>query len=126
MNTAKPWKTICLTIVLALVLNPGVCWSQPPEAKKDVPVEKRDTAPEEPEENDAPIKPGPNPMNVATDILLLRPVGLVMIPVTAIIYVIGYPFAAASGTEEETYQSLVGDTIDYTFERPLGEGAPFD
>ena len=126
MKTAMPWKMICLTIVLALVLNPGVCWSQPPAAKQDVPVEKDEATPEEPEENEASIKPGPNPMNVATDILILRPVGLVMIPVTAIIYVIGYPFAAASGTQEETYQSLVGNTIEYTFERPLGEGAPFE
>ncbi len=108
MNTPTPWKTLCLIIVLALVLAPAP-WTQAAD-----------------DEGDKPIKPGPNPMNVATDILILRPVGLIMIPVTAIVYVIGYPFAKASGTEEETYQSLVGDTIDYTFERPLGEGAPFE
>jgi hypothetical protein len=65
-------------------------------------------------------------MNVATDVLILRPVGLVMIPVTAIIYVIGYPFAKTSGSEAEAYQSLLGNTIDYTFKRPLGGGAPFE
>lgn len=106
--TAKSWKTTLLVIVLMLVLCPGA-WPQVME-----------------EARDEPIRPSPNPMNVTTDALLLRPIGLVMIPVTAIIYVISYPFAKASGSEEETYQSLVGDTIEYTFKRPLGEGAPFE
>ncbi len=103
------WKPICLALILALALCPGA-WGESPSEAID----------------DDPIKQDPNPMNVATDILLLRPVGLVMIPVTAIVYVIGYPFAKASGTEDEAYQSLVGNTIEYTFERPLGEGAPFE
>ncbi len=129
MNNTKSCKTVCLVIIMVLTLCPGG-WAQAPDEKRDAPqaegeepIEKND-APEE--AYDRPIKPGPNPMNVATDILILRPVGLVMIPVTAIIYVIGYPFAKASGAEKEAYQSLVGDTIDYTFERPLGEGAPFE
>ena len=108
MNSTKAWKTVCLVVVLTLVLGQGV-WAQAPE-----------------EDIKGPFKAGPNPMNVATDILILRPVGLVMIPVTAIVYVIGYPFAKASGSEEEAYQSLVGNTIEYTFERPLGGGAPFE
>ena len=103
------WKSICLALVLALTLYP-CAWGETPSEEID----------------DGPIKQDPNPMNVATDILLLRPLGLVMIPVTAIVYVIGYPFAKASGTEDEAYQGLVGNTIEYTFERPLGEGAPFE
>lgn len=108
MIRVKAWKTACLVIVLALALGPGA-GAQVLDA-----------------EDDEPIRQNPNPMNVTTDLLLLRPIGLVMIPVTAILYVISYPFAKASGSEEETYQSLVGDTIKYTFERPLGEGAPFE
>jgi hypothetical protein len=108
MFSAKSWKATLLVIFLVLVLCPGV-WSQVLE-----------------DERDGPVRQSPNPMNVTTDVLLLRPVGLVMIPVTAIIYVISYPFAKASGSQEETYQSLVGDTIAYTFKRPLGEGAPFE
>ena len=122
MNTAKSWITVFLLIVLCLVNCPGT-WAQAPDTKKDAPTAQGETLEEEREQ---PIKPGPNPMNVTTDALILRPVGLVMIPVTAIIYVISYPFAKASGTEKETYQALVGDTIDYTFKRPLGEGAPFE
>lgn len=122
MNTPKSWKTVCLVIVLALALGP-VAWAQTPDEKTGAPAEKREAPVEE---DDAPIEQGPNPMNVATDALILRPVGLIMIPVTAIIYVISYPFSKASGNEEEAYQALVGNTIDYTFDRPLGGGAPFD
>ena len=108
MFTAKSWKTTLLVTILVLVLSAGA-WSQELE-----------------EERERPVRPSPNPMNVTTDVLLLRPIGLVMIPVTAIIYVLSYPFAKASESEEQTYQSLVGDTIEYTFKRPLGEGAPFE
>jgi hypothetical protein len=68
----------------------------------------------------------PNPMNVTTDILVLRPVGLVMIPVLGLVYLIGWPFAAASDCVADTRQALIGDTIDFTFKRPLGRGAPFE
>ena len=129
MNTTKSFKMICLIIILVFALAPGG-WTQTSEKTAEAPGTKGGGPTEEgeasEEADDRPIKPGPNPMNVATDILILRPVGLIMIPVTAIIYAIGYPFAAASGTQEETYQSLVGNTIEYTFERPLGEGAPFE
>jgi hypothetical protein len=108
MKVFNPWKSTALALVLVLALSPGT-WAQ---AAGD--------------EVEGPFKAAPNPMNVATDILILRPVGLVMIPVTALIYVIGYPFAKASGSERQAYESLVGSTIDYTFERPLGEGAPFE
>lgn len=73
-----------------------------------------------------PHMPPPNPMNVAADVLILRPVGLIMIPVTGLIYGLGYPFAKAAGNEQEVYQSLLGDTIAYTFHRPLGRGEPFE
>ena len=74
----------------------------------------------------APRMPPPNPMNVTADVLIFRPVGLVMIPVTGLIYCLGYPFAKIAGNEQEVYQSLLGDTIDYTFHRPLGRGEPFE
>ena len=73
-----------------------------------------------------PQKPPPNPMNATMDTLILRPVGLIMIPVMGLVYCISYPFAKAAGNEQETYQSLLGDTIDYTFRRPIGRGEPFD
>jgi hypothetical protein len=108
MVAPKSWRIIGLVVLLTLALCP-VTWAQAPEA-----------------EVKGPFKAGPNPMNVVTDILILRPVGLVMIPVTAIIYVIGYPFAKTSGSDAEAYQSLVGNTIEYTFKRPLGGGEPFE
>ena len=73
-----------------------------------------------------PRTPPPNTINVIADALILRPLGLVMIPVTGLVYGISYPFARAAGNEEETYQSLLGNTIDFTFHRPMGRGEPFD
>ena len=73
-----------------------------------------------------PQLPPPNPMNVAADVFILRPVGLIMIPVTGLVYVLGYPFAKAAGNEREVYQSLLGNTIEDTFHRPLGRGEPFE
>ena len=73
-----------------------------------------------------PQTPPPNPMNVTADALILRPVGLVMIPVMGLVYAISYPFAKAAGNEQETYQSVLGDTIDYTIHRPMGRGEPFE
>ena len=70
--------------------------------------------------------PSPNSMNVVADILILRPVGLIMIPVAGLVYAIGYPFAKAAGNEQEVYQSLLGDTIYFTFHRPVGRGDPFE
>ncbi len=117
---ANVWKPLCLALVLALALCPGAMGEAPaeePDATSETPAEEID---------DGPIKQNPNTMNVATDVLLLRPLGLIMIPVTAVVYVIGYPFAKASGSEDEAYQATLGNTIEYTFERPLGEGAPFE
>lgn len=73
-----------------------------------------------------PQTPPPNPMNVTADALILRPVGLIMIPVMGLVYCLSYPFAKLAGNEQETYQSVLGDTIDYTFHRPIGRGEPFD
>lgn len=73
-----------------------------------------------------PQSPPPNPMNVTADALILRPVGLIMIPVMGLVYCISYPFAKIAGNEQETYQSVLGDTIDYTFHRPMGRGEPFE
>ena len=73
-----------------------------------------------------PQTPPPDPMNVTADALILRPVGLIMIPVMGLVYCISYPFAKMSGKDEEAYQSILGDTIDYTFYRPMGRGEPFE
>ena len=100
------WAWLVLLVILTAGIGAGDAWGEEPYV--------------------APRTPAPNAMNVAADILVLRPVGLVMIPVTGLIYAIGYPFARAAGNEQEVYQSLLGDTIDTTFHRPLGRGEPFE
>ena len=99
-------SAMMLIICLGVTMSPGPTFGE--EAYQD------------------PQTPPPNPMNVTFDALILRPVGLVMIPVMGLVYGISYPFAKAAGNEEETYQSVLGDTIDYTFHRPMGRGEPFD
>ncbi len=107
-RTAKrPWAAIILvSILVSVIVGAGTTWSD--------------------DQFKEPRTPPPNPMNVTADALILRPVGLVMIPVMGLVYGLSYPFAKAAGNEQETYQSLLGDTIDYTFHRPMGRGEPFD
>jgi hypothetical protein len=106
-------KLTCV-LVVALALTASTVW--PPAASKALAaqIQRGDSL------------HSPNPMNVTTDILVLRPVGLVMIPVLGLVYLIGLPFAATSDSVAETHQALIGDTIDFTFKRPLGRGAPFE
>ena len=73
-----------------------------------------------------PRTPPPNPMNVTADALILRPVGLVMVPVMGLVYAISYPFAKTPGNEQETFFNDTATTEIYTFHRPMGRGAPFE
>ena len=102
----RVWAGIILITILGSAMGAGLAFSE--ESYKDAQT------------------PPPNPMNVTADALILRPVGLIMIPVMGLVYCISYPFAKMAGNEQETYQSVLGDTIDYTFHRPMGRGEPFD
>lgn len=55
------------------------------------------------------------------DALIVRPVSLVCLGVTSLVFLIGWPFAAAGGNEEEAKQTLLKDPVQYTFKRPLGD-----
>ena len=102
----RVWAGIILITILGCTVGVGLAFAETPY-------------------KDPQIQP-PNPMNVTADALILRPVGLIMIPVMGLVYCISYPFAKMAGNERETYQSVLGDTIDYTFHRPMGRGEPFD
>lgn len=102
----RVWTGIILITILGSVMGAGLALGDTPY--KD------------------PQTPPPNPMNVTADLLVLRPVGLIMIPVMGLVYCLSYPFAKMAGNEQETYQSVLGDTIDFTFRRPMGRGEPFD
>jgi hypothetical protein len=55
------------------------------------------------------------------DALVVRPVSLVCLGVTSLVFLIGWPFAAAGGNEDEAKQALLKDPVEYTFKRPLGD-----
>ena len=55
------------------------------------------------------------------DLLVVRPLGIVVTAVGSIAYVISLPFSLAGGNEEEARQKLVIEPAEYTFTRPLGE-----
>lgn len=55
------------------------------------------------------------------DALILRPVSLLGLGVTSLVFLVGWPFAIAGGNEEAAKQKLLHDPIQFTFERPLGD-----
>jgi hypothetical protein len=55
------------------------------------------------------------------DALIYRPVGLVAIPVGAVLFVLTVPFAALGGNVGQAWNGLVVVPVKYTFARPLGD-----
>lgn len=68
-----------------------------------------------------------DPVEVAADALVVRPVGLAATVVGAAIYVVALPFAAIAGDVHGPARSLVGAPARFTFKRRLGdfEARPF-
>jgi len=64
---------------------------------------------------------GPTGEAMIGDALIVRPVSLVCLGVTSLVFLIGWPFAAAGGNQAEAKQKLLKDPVDYTFKRPLGD-----
>lgn len=55
------------------------------------------------------------------DALIVRPVSIVCLGVSSLVFLVGWPFAAAGGNEDEAKQKLLKDPVQYTFKRPLGD-----
>ena len=55
------------------------------------------------------------------DALVVRPVSLVGLGVTSLVFLIGWPFAAAGGNEDMAKEKLLHDPVQFTFKRPLGD-----
>ena len=64
---------------------------------------------------------GPSGEAMIGDALIVRPVSLVCLGVTSLVFLIGWPFAAAGGNQAEAKQKLLKDPVEYTFKRPLGD-----
>jgi len=55
------------------------------------------------------------------DLVVSRPVGIVVTVVGGALFVVSLPFALASGSVKETADVLVEQPFRFTFERPLGD-----
>ncbi len=62
-----------------------------------------------------------DPVEVAADVLVVRPVGVAATAVGAAIFVVALPFAAISGDVPRAARSLVGAPARFTFKRRLGD-----
>jgi hypothetical protein len=69
-------------------------------------------------------KKGPNAIEYTLDLLIARPIGIVLVPVGAVIFAVAYPFTLINDSTDNAYDALLGENIDYTFKRPLGEDLP--
>ena len=67
-----------------------------------------------------------NPFTVTMDVVIVRPISLVMIPVTSVLCVLALPYTLAQGNTGEVFDMMVVDTCRYTFTRPLGHDTPFN
>jgi hypothetical protein len=59
--------------------------------------------------------------NTFIDAAIYRPVGLIAIPVGAVLFVITIPFSAISSSVGTSFEKLVAHPAKYTFVRPLGD-----
>ncbi len=68
-----------------------------------------------------PYKEPIDPMAMTLDLVIARPVGLVVMLAGTVLFVVSVPFSALGGNTEEAWDSLVVSPAEYTFQRPLGE-----
>ena len=90
---------VVVLLVGLLLLNPAVC----PAADLERQVAK------------------PTPGNTFIDALLYRPVGLILIPAGAVLFVFTLPFSAIGRNVGQSFDNLVATPARYTFVRPLGD-----
>lgn len=62
----------------------------------------------------------PSAAELITDVVIVRPLGIVATVVGAVFYVIALPFSLPSGSADQAAEALVKDPAKYTFQRPLG------
>lgn len=58
---------------------------------------------------------------MASDALVVRPLGLCATVIGGAVFVISLPFSALGGNTKPAYDYLVADPFKFTFSRPLGD-----
>lgn len=64
---------------------------------------------------------GPSGVEVVADLLIVRPLGVVVTLVGVTFFAVGVPFAAITGDVGTVGRVLVAEPANYTFARPLGD-----
>ena len=102
-------RQVCIFLVLSIVFvsSWSAGWAQDDTGKSKL-------------EKDA------NPVTITIDVLIVRPIGIALIPVTAVICLLALPYTIPQGNTGEVFDKLVGETARYTFKRPIGHKTPFD
>lgn len=59
--------------------------------------------------------------NMAVDVVLARPLGLLSVIGGSVLFVVSLPFTIPSDSMDAAAEELVKKPIDYTFKRPLGQ-----
>lgn len=59
--------------------------------------------------------------DMAIDMVLARPIGLLSVIGGSVLFVVSLPFTIPSGSMDEAADELVRKPINYTFRRPLGQ-----
>jgi len=62
----------------------------------------------------------PTAAEMAIDVALIRPLGVVALAVGSVFYIAAFPFAAMTGDVATPAERLIADPARYTFDRPLG------
>lgn len=59
--------------------------------------------------------------DMAIDMVLARPIGLLSVIGGSVLFVVSLPFTISSGSVDAAADELVRKPINYTFRRPLGQ-----
>lgn len=66
------------------------------------------------------LNSAPSGAAMVADLLVGRPLGLIVTVLGLGVFVVSLPLTALQGTTEDSAHRLVGEPVDFTFKRPLG------
>ncbi len=59
--------------------------------------------------------------DMAADLLIVRPLGIVGTVIGAGLFVVSLPFTLPTGSTGDAAREMIGEPFEYTFNRPLGD-----
>ncbi len=92
-------KTIIILLIFSFIFTPGISFADEEKV---------------------------NAISITADLLIFRPAGIILVPVTAVLFVVAYPFSLIGNNTDEVYEALIAENLRYTFQRPLGVDVPIE